>query len=70
MSVRVNRPGDVLLYDGELAEVIGIGEGRSITLQFIRKETCPTCGSEPRLHLLEHSPLFQDHAEPVGTITS
>lgn len=66
---RVDEPGTVLLYDGKLARVIGIAEGRTIIMQFVDDDTCQTCGHEPGLNVLEHSPRFQEHVEPVSTIT-
>lgn len=67
---RVDEPDTILLYDGKLARVVGIAEGRTIILQFLDEQPCPTCGSEPRMHALEHSPMFQDHVQPVPTLTN
>lgn len=60
--------GDVLLYEGELARVIGIGQGRTVVLEFPDAEPCPSCHTEKRVHLLEDSRLFQDGVQPVQTI--
>ncbi len=67
-SVRVSEPGELLLYDGELFRVVGIAEGRSIILDPVEESPCGRCEQPRRLHMLEHSPLFQDHVEPVKTV--
>lgn len=66
--IRINEPGVVLLYDGRLARVIGIAEGRTICLRFVEEAPCATCGHQPGIDLLEHAPLFQDHVQPVATV--
>lgn len=67
--MRVNGPGDVLLYDGELARVIDISDGRAIILEFVADTApCPTCHQVRRVHVLEESRLFQNRARPVETL--
>ena len=58
----------VVRYEGELHEIVGIGEGRTVLLRPIKDTTCPTCHRPKDKHLLEHSPMFQDNVEPVKTI--
>jgi hypothetical protein len=60
--------GMVVRYEGKLAEVATIGEGRMIRLHFIGEEPCPTCGHPAGISVLEHAPLLQDHLEPVRTV--
>ena len=60
--------GMVVRYDGKLAEVYAIGEGRTISLRYIGEEPCPTCGGTAGVELLEHAPLLQDKLEPVSTV--
>lgn len=67
---RVTEPGAIVLYEGELARVIAIATGRTITLELIEKEPCPTCGELRRVQLLEHSPLFQERVQPVETVAT
>lgn len=58
----------IVKYEGKLAEVVGIGEGRTIHMRFLGEPPCPTCGHHPGLDLLEHSPLFQRLVKPVDTV--
>lgn len=58
----------VVEYEGVLMKVFAIGEGRTISLRPVAESECPSCGSHGDVHLLEHSPLFQQHVHPVKTI--
>jgi len=58
----------IVRYNDELHEVVGIGDGRTITLAPVPDEPCPHCGWHQHVHLLEHSRLFQDSVKPVETI--
>lgn len=62
--------GMVVRYDGKLAEVYAIGEGRTISLRFIGEDACPTCGRKAGVSHLEHAPLLQDKLEPVSTVAA
>lgn len=62
--------GQYVLYDGDLMQIMAIGEGRSITLRPVAGATCPTCGRHPDVNLMEHAPLFQEHVQPVPTIST
>lgn len=59
-----------MLYDGVLARVVAIGKGIEVTLEMIEEPACPTCGRTDRVHLLDHSPLFQERVKPVLTVTN
>jgi hypothetical protein len=61
--------GMVVRYHGKFAEVVSIGEGRTVHLRYIGGKDCPTCGRPAGESLLEHSPLMQDNVEPVRTIS-
>lgn len=65
--VVVERPGQVFVYNGVLAEVVGIGEGKTISFVIVGEPPCPTCGHN-QMHLLEQSPRFQDNARPADTL--
>lgn len=65
---RITGPGVVLRYDGELHEVIGIAEGRTIHLRSLERGPCEACGRQPDVEILEHAPNLQDHVEPVETL--
>jgi hypothetical protein len=60
--------GAVLRYKGELHEVIGVNECRSLILSPVNKPACPGCGNRHHIHVNEHAPLFQNHAEAVKTL--
>jgi predicted MarR family transcription regulator len=62
--------GTILKWKGELVEVSWYGEGKEITMTPIGAKPCKKCGEIKRYHILEHSPLFQENAEPVETLTS
>lgn len=62
--------GMIVRYQGQLAEVQSIGEGRTVNLRFIGQDACPTCGRPAGVSLLEHSPLMQDNLEPVQTVAA
>ncbi len=59
--------GMVVRYKGQVAEVVGIGDGRSVMFRYVGEEPCPTCGRSS-FSLLEESHLFQDGVQPVETI--
>lgn len=61
----------VLLWEGTLMEVVAFSEnqGRDLLLRPVNAEPCPTCGSLGDVRVLERSPLFQQNAKPVKTIT-
>lgn len=59
--------GMVVRYDGDLAEVTGIGEGRTVYLKFIGADPCSACGRPAGVALLEHAPLLQEKLEAVVT---
>lgn len=69
VRIAIEDLGALLLYDGRLARVLAIAEGRTITPEFVEEDGCPTCGAPSRLELLEHAPLFQDHVTAIRTIT-
>lgn len=65
---QVTEPGTLLNWNGDLYRVVSIGEGKTIHMTPVDKQPCPTCGNQFELRMLEHSPLFQDGAEPVPTL--
>jgi hypothetical protein len=65
---RVEEPGALLLYEGQLARVVGIATGKTIILELVEHSACAECGAPARIHVLEDSRLFQEKAEPVPTV--
>jgi len=64
----ISKPATILKWKGELVEVVGISEGRTIHMQSVNAEKCKLCGSVKQYDVLENSPLFQENAEPVDTL--
>jgi len=48
--------------------VIGVNECRNLVLAPVNKPACSECGNRHHVHVNEHAPLFQDHAEAVNTL--
>jgi hypothetical protein len=65
---RVAGPGAIVLFEGKLARVVSVAEGRTVELELLDETPCSHCGSGSRRHLLEHSPLFQHHVRAVETV--
>lgn len=64
----ISEPGSLLLYEGQLARVVGIATGKTLVLELVEHSACVHCGAPARIHVLEDSRLFQDKAEPVPTV--
>ena len=62
------KPGILVFYDGELARVLAVGEGVHITLEYLERPACPSCGPK-RVSMMEDSPLWRSHVEPVAPVT-
>lgn len=62
--------GKVVLYEGKLARIVGVGEGRTVHMRFVEEPPCPTYGHQPGADVLTHSPLFQSNVQPAPTLES
>lgn len=60
---------DLLMYDGELVRVVAVADRKTLVLEPVEDDECPQCGSCGRIHVVEDSPLFQDKAEAVSTLS-
>lgn len=60
--------GKVVMYEGKLARIYSVAEGRVVGFRFVEEPPCPTCGHEPGADVLTHSPLFQSNVRPVPTL--
>lgn len=60
----------VVLYEGRLARIYGVSEGRTVHMWFVEEERCMTCGHRPGADLLTHSRLFQNGVQPAPTLES
>lgn len=65
--------GDWLLWKGKLAKVISRADSPTITIEMHENALCPHCGGDlgkEQHSYIPTSPLFQENAEPIQTITS
>jgi hypothetical protein len=69
-EMKVAELNDYLMYDGRLHKVVGIMTGKTIIMEpIIESENGRMLGERyATVYVLEHSPRFQDGAEPVGTL--
>lgn len=59
---KIKEPSSYFLWEGKLAQVISIAEGKTIHFKVLEEN-----GSREH-YRLEHSPLFQNNAEPINTL--
>ena len=60
--------GALLKWEGQEVKVVGIAEGKTIIMEPVGARPCNGCGYTEQYHILEHSPLFQENAEPILTL--
>lgn len=63
-----SRPRSCPSLQGRVARGDRHNECRSLILAPVNKPPCPECGNHHHVHVNEHAPLFQDHAEAVKTL--
>ena len=64
---------DFLLWKGKLAQVIGLCDRPTVIMHTIEQAKCPHCGGDLGVEQIEvviGSPLFQENAEPIKTISN
>lgn len=69
--MRTAKLGDMLMWEGELAKVVGIAEGKNLIIEIYEEEKCPRCKrslGRKRFSVLEDSPLFQETAKAIQTL--
>ena len=73
----IKNPNTILKWQGKLVRVISINEGhRAINMEYIDKNDnpkCPHCDmpiKNYQFEIIESSPLFQENAEAIETLTS
>lgn len=62
--------GDLLMWKGVEYKVVSIAEGKVLYMEPVRGESCYGCGHKAEVSVLESSPLFQENAEPIPTIST
>lgn len=65
---QVENPDTILKWRDKLVKVVAIAQGKTIYMQPLDAEKCIVCGHAEEISALEHSPLFQENAEPVETL--
>ena len=63
---------DYLMWKGKLAQVVGIADRKSVIIELKEKNLCPHCSGDlgfQQIQVIESSPLFQENAEPINTIS-
>jgi hypothetical protein len=67
---RIEKPSTYFKWNGQLAEVIGIAQDKTIEFKIVGGEPCPHCGNPVDfIHSeVESSPNFQQAAESINTL--
>jgi len=64
---------DYLLFEGKPAQVIAINPGeKAVIMEFLEEEKCPHCQGllgKKQIEVIESSPMFQEGAKAIQTIT-
>jgi len=60
---------DILMFEGKLVKVTGIAEGKMIIMEPVIKPIGSFIIEDKSIYVLEHSPNFQNGAEPIQTLT-
>lgn len=66
---KIDKPSVIFKWKGELVKVISIANERSVCFQAVDAVPCEKCGQIKQYDIIEMSPLFQENAEPVDTLT-
>lgn len=64
--------GDFLLWWGQPAKIIGETDRRQVIIELLEPSRCPHCEGDlgkTQIHVVVSSPLFQEGAKPLQTIT-
>jgi hypothetical protein len=64
--------GEYLLWNGKPAKVVGSTDRRMVIIEMLDKCKCPHCQGDlgkEQIYMIVSSPLFQESAEPMKTIT-
>jgi hypothetical protein len=63
--------GDYLLWNGEVAQIIGEASERHVIIELIKDRICPHCSGKlekEQFSVIVSSPLFQQSAEKLQTL--
>jgi hypothetical protein len=67
------RLGEFLLWDGKPAWIIAEASQRQVIIEMIEPCKCPHCQGDigkKQISVIVASPMFQERAQPMKTITS
>ena len=64
--------GNFLKWNGKLASIIWTTDSPTVGIEMIENKTCPHCGGDlgkEQFSMIVESPLFQESAESIESIT-
>lgn len=64
--------GEYLLWKGNPAKIIGETSSRQVIIELLENCKCPHCNGDlgkEQFHMIVSSPLFQENAKPIPTIS-
>lgn len=64
--------GDFFLWKGKLAKIICKSDQPTVGIEMVEPEKCPHCNGilgHHQFNIIPTSPLFQQDAEPIQTIS-
>ena len=71
--MKVPKLQDFLLWKGKLAKIIARADRPTYVIELIESCKCPHCKGDlgkKQISVIPESPLFQENAEPVPTISN
>lgn len=63
--------GAYILWDGQLAKIVGTTEYRTAIIEFVEEQRCPHCDGnlgKKQFNSIISSPQFQKTAKPIKTL--
>lgn len=65
--------GDYLLWKDEPAKIIGTTDRSVVIIEMLKHQVCDKCGNDMGVHqfsVIPTSPLFEENAKPMQTLTT
>jgi hypothetical protein len=73
MTMKNPKLGDYLLWEGQLAKVVYQTDQRTVGIELFDDCKCPHCNGnlgKKQINVIVFSPLFQQNAQPLQTISN
>jgi hypothetical protein len=64
--------GDYILWEGKPAQIVGETDQRQVIIHMLENKKCRHCGGDlgkMQIHVIVSSPMFQNNAESLPTMT-